>query len=745
MALLIRDLLAPLPQGMRVKKLMEVLAGKHGLDLEAFSQDRGYKDVVSFLGDVPGLAVRETEKGDNWLVQLWRGVGVKSPILKLPPDPALPLAWDSSTPPPDAADAPSPPADVEPMEAPGQAPGLAEVSASVREVLGRFPLGLKVGKLKVALQREHGLDLEVLSRQQGCGDALGLLRGLPHFWLQDPGKGDTCLAWLGTDAAVSPTAPARRKKRRCLVADVGTMARLIRDLLAPLPQGMRVKKLTEALARKHGVNLEAFSQARGYGDVVSFLRDVPGLSLQAPKKGKNCLVRLWTDVAEVLKLLKRLLRTYTSGLRLKKVQEFLLERHGLDLKAFVNSQGYEDVVGFLQSRLPGLEYRRPEKGEKCIIRLGTGQKGSSGSLPPDGAQPLPGSKRCPLPTNAAKRPAPPASSCLNPRLPSALTNQPLLPGLPSGQEPLSAPAILGKLGKSPGATPCLPPWLLSPPQPTGARSGLQVDDETQESGARCASIPLVLRAEEGTQQSGAQLGSVPLNPRAGSPEAPASRSPEDLTELKRKVGDILAGHPGGMSLFQLRAAYSASHQHPLPLGHTASTRQRLAQMPDVVRIQGYGVQTLLLPVAPDEPPGAEPGLAWWIPQEAAGLAGDPDAPAGAPPAPTGPDLGGDPNVLAEPPPAPAELPPTPAGPDLGGDMNALARPPPAPAEPPPTSTGPALGGDPHTLVEPPPAPAELPPTPAGPALGGDPDIPAELPPAPAEPPPSPQVLSCLGT
>ncbi|XP_067388882.1 uncharacterized protein [Emydura macquarii macquarii] len=198
MALLIQDVLAPLPQGMRVKKLTEALARKHGVDLEAFSQDKGYKDVVSFLGDVPGLSLQAPEKGKNCLVRLWTEVAVTPPTPQLPPDPAPPSALDSSTPPPDAPDAPSPPADVEPMEVPGQAPGLAEVSASVREVLGRFPLGLKVGKLKVALQREHGLDLEVLSRQQGCGDALGLLRGLPHLWLQDPGKGDACLAWLGT-------------------------------------------------------------------------------------------------------------------------------------------------------------------------------------------------------------------------------------------------------------------------------------------------------------------------------------------------------------------------------------------------------------------------------------------------------------------------------------------------------------------------------------------------------------------
>ncbi|XP_074794137.1 uncharacterized protein LOC141976870 [Natator depressus] len=807
----VRDVLGRFPLGLKVGKLKEALRSERGLDLEELSRQRGCGDALHLLRALPHLWLGDPGKGDACLARLSAGAAVKTPAPQPPPDTAAPSARHGSSPPPDAPapplqpadgeargapgetpgaavkptapqpppdsaaplarhgsspppDAPAPPlqpADGEARGAPGETPGLAEVLACVQDVLGRFPLGLKVGKLKEALWSERGLDLEELSRQRGCGDALHLLRALPHLWLGDPGKGDACLARLSADAAVNAPAPpapsrpaeaggpgaagpARQRRGQRWVAKPGAMEALIRGALAPCPFGMRVKSLKKLLAGKHGAKLEAFSQARGYGDVVSFLGDVPGLTLRDPERGNNCIVQLQRGVTEVLTLLKCLLRPYKSGLRLQKVQELLLERHRLDLKRFVSSQGEEDVLGFLQRRLPALQYRQAEKGENCIVWLGTGQKKGTGSLPPDSTRPLPSSKRCLLPTNAAVRPAPPATDCLNPRLPSATTNRPLLPSLPSGREPFRAPAVLGKLGKSPRANPRLPAWLLSPPRTTSACSGLRAEEGTQESKARPASAPLALRAEEGTQESRARPASAPLALRTeeGTQESrarPASaplalraeegtqesgaQPPEDLRELKQKVGAILAGHPGGMSLFQFRAAYSAAHQHPLPLGRTASTKQRLAQMPDVVRMQGCGVQMLLLPVDPSGPPGGEPGLALWIPQEAAALAGDPDNPPDPPPAPAVSDPAGDSHVPAKPCSTLAEIPPAPT---LTGDPN-------TPAEPPPLPAAPTLTGDPDTPAKPLPTLAEIPPVLTAPDRAGDPKVPVEPPPTFVDP------------
>ncbi|XP_060111668.1 uncharacterized protein LOC132583936 [Heteronotia binoei] len=77
---------------------------------------------------------------------------------------------------------------------------------------------------------------------------------------------------------------------------------------------------------------------------------------------------------------------------------------------------------------------------------------------------------------------------------------------------------------------------------------------------------------------------------------------EHLDELKQQVAHILARHPEGMSLFQFRATYSMTYQHHLPLGNASSAKQRLLEMSDIVSMKGCGVQTLLLPVSPEEPP-----------------------------------------------------------------------------------------------------------------------------------------------
>lgn len=62
-------------------------------------------------------------------------------------------------------------------------------------------------------------------------------------------------------------------------------------MLNDCPKGMRMRQLGKALMKQQGVNLEAFSCARGHKDVVSFLLlEVPGIRLWYPEKGEKCLV-----------------------------------------------------------------------------------------------------------------------------------------------------------------------------------------------------------------------------------------------------------------------------------------------------------------------------------------------------------------------------------------------------------------------------------------------------------------------
>ncbi|CAM2110196.1 unnamed protein product [Caretta caretta] len=94
----------------------------------------------------------------------------------------------------------------------------------------------------------------------------------------------------------------------------------------------------------------------------------------------------------------------------------------------------------------------------------------------------------------------------------------------------------------------------------------------------------------------------------------------ERAELEENVARVLRGHPGGISLFRFRQAYGAAYSHPFPLDSTASVKEQLAAMPGVVRVEGWGVQTMLFPVCPQELPSEENGLAPSLPEAVAALA-----------------------------------------------------------------------------------------------------------------------------
>ncbi|KAM7134220.1 uncharacterized protein RBU57_017325 [Macrochelys suwanniensis] len=294
--------LGSFPNGLRIFSLRKAMWQRHGVNLEEFSQQRGYLNTLDYLTKLRGIRLQGLDRGEKCLVQLQKGAAVKPPAPQPPPHPAPPSARHSSSPPPDA------PADGGPTGAPGESPGeqlsrllsqaaacgaRAEVSAWVRAVLGRFPLGLKVGKLKEALRSEHGLDLEELSRQWGCGDALQLLRALPHLWLRDPSEGNACLARLGAGNAVEPPAPQppphpappsahhSSSPPPDAPADggptgapgespgVAEVSAWVRAVLGRFPLGLKVGKLKEALRSEHGLDLEELSRQRGCGTPCS--------------------------------------------------------------------------------------------------------------------------------------------------------------------------------------------------------------------------------------------------------------------------------------------------------------------------------------------------------------------------------------------------------------------------------------------------------------------------------------------
>ncbi|XP_074873013.1 uncharacterized protein LOC142024733 isoform X2 [Carettochelys insculpta] len=799
---LLQSILGSYPNGLRVISLSKAMWQQHRVNLEEYSQRWGYQNTLDYLRGLPGISLQGQEKGNKCLVKLHTGVALTPSALQPPPDITASSACPGSSPQPDA---PLQPGEEGLKGAEGEPPGWAEVAAWVQEVLGRFPLGLRVSKLKKVLQRERGLDLEVLSRQQGCGDALGLLRAVPQLCLRDPAQGRDCLACLATDATVTPPGPPLLSawpggsppppapaaplppQRPCGAAEPDGMAELIWDVLGPYPLGLRVKKLKELLVRKFGANLESIGHARGYGDVLSFLGGVPGLTLQGSGESDKCLVKLQRGPASgsgslcsgsacsllqtrapqrpaspATSCLNPHLPSATTGRRLlpslPSGQELFCTPTCLGPNPHLPawSQSPAQPTG----RHSGLraddetEESRPRPASAPLVLRE--EEGTQESVARPASAPLvlrekegtqesrtrPASAPLVLREGTQESEVRPASAPLVLREKEGTQE--------SRTRPASAPLVLQEGTQESGVRPTSTPLVLqegtqeSGVRPTSTPLALREEQGTQESGMRPVSIPLALREEQGTQKPGAQLGTAPQHPRTGSPKAPASQPHEDLAELKRKVGAILARHPGGMSLFQFRVAYSTTHQHPLPLAHAASTKQWLAQMPDIVRLQGCGVQTQLLPVVPNSPRRGEPGLALWIPHEGAALAGNAHAASEAAPAlaelpasPAVPGPAGDPRSPAMCHPALAKIPLVPPVPSSAGSPNSLAEPPSVPAAP-------AQAGEPNIPSEPPPALARPPPVPAAPTRAGNPSFPSDPLPALARPPPVPAAPTWAG-
>lgn len=76
-----------------------------------------------------------------------------------------------------------------------------------------------------------------------------------------------------------------------------------------------------------------------------------------------------------------------------------------------------------------------------------------------------------------------------------------------------------------------------------------------------------------------------------SPDKPANL---DLLKLKQDLRDLLSRHSEGISLSKARS-FCPLLLNPQLLNDHASVRQLLQSMPDVVTLQGFGVQTILLP------------------------------------------------------------------------------------------------------------------------------------------------------
>ncbi|XP_048374176.1 uncharacterized protein LOC125445258 isoform X2 [Sphaerodactylus townsendi] len=551
---LIREVVGAYPFGLKLKKLKEILKAKHGFDLEKFRTSQGYKDALSCLQDIPGFLIPQCQKVESCVIQLQ-----------------------------------------------------SDAFVLIREVVGAYPFGLKLKKLKEILKGKHGFDLEKFRTSQGYKDALSCLQDIPGLLVPQCQKAKNCVIQLqsepcnpavslDTDFSVCNSVPQKMREKKSesqipTSLDTAAAWRLpgkkpvlaaalgcIVSILGDYPEGLHLQKLMENL-KKRGFDWERFSQDMGYGGAVDCLLEMPGLHLtfRNGRISSDCVVQLLSShhslpalplsarsldkplssgavgtkpasssstapqasaslscdsapparksetvkqnvpgkkpaVSEVLAALTDLLKTYATGLRVEKVQEFLLASKGLDLAKFSIAQGYKDTLEFLEHKMPKLKIKYKANRLKCVVMQGNGKKKSQDS-----------------------------------------------------QKEM-------KKGKE--ESPSLPHSDIPAQQSRACQLGRQ--SEVRE-------LPC---------PTDSQLLST-------SSTSPCS---EHLDELKQQVAHILSRHPEGMSLFQFRAAYSATYQHHLPLGNASSAKQRLLEMSDIVCMKGCGVQTLLLPVSPAEPP-----------------------------------------------------------------------------------------------------------------------------------------------
>ncbi|XP_077773345.1 uncharacterized protein LOC114583091 isoform X1 [Podarcis muralis] len=635
----IRAVLECHPKGLKVKNLKKALLENCGFDLEMFRRDLGYNDTVSCLQDIPGLILRNSNRTRNCVIQLESRPSSSAPSL----DSDFSVCSSHTT--TDGlmrnnSGSPSPVPSLDagfsafnsnsvPQTLMGKKSDLAAALVPILDVLGNHPAGLNIKTLKENLEKKHGFDLETFSQDLGYKDVMSCLLDVPglRYSFTNGKWPDNCVVQLlsgslGLPPVTFGAGPSLDKSPSSKGSDT-------------LSQDLKETKPASCLST-----------------VPQSCASVP-LNVQRPAgKSKpvnqNVLKKKPASQTDVLALLTNLISTYSEGLRVEKVQELLLAKKKIDLEKFSIDQGHKDTLEFLEHQMPNLNIRYREDRLKCVVSIGSGksktkkkQKKKTAKCP--GVKTAPPLLVAPVPLlhpakvvqqancapdfgsifkpsfnvcnpsgNKSQNWSPPVPAAfVSPGVQNWLNNSSMhvppatFPFFPPSQEPRSA--LSSKANSSFQAPSSFlphqpPPSGILPHQPPP--SGI-LPHHPPPSGILPHQPPpsRILLHQPSAWQSG---GPSPLAKEVHSrdnPELPResnlrnSQPSKDLEELKQRVAHILAMHPEGMSLFQFRAAYSTAYQQHLPLGNASSAKQCLLEMPDIVRLEGCGVQTLLLPVS----------------------------------------------------------------------------------------------------------------------------------------------------
>ncbi|XP_026575009.1 mucin-17-like [Pseudonaja textilis] len=557
----ITNLLIKYESGLKIEKIQTLLLSTIGIDLQAFIIAKGYKDILTFLGDqIPKLIIRHRENLHRCVVQLSEDLTV--------------------------------------------------VSVPICDILKLYPDGLKLSKLKEAVKKKCGYDLEVFCYQVGFCNIVSCLQEIPKLII-NRNKSRNCRIQLkpgysSCSSSRSSRSPSDSEQPICTSKKVkqaasekkpvpfscssyqssyssssdsdqstgtsnnsnedesekmpvlGEVMALVTALLSNYEKGLRIFKLQEFLLVKDGIALENFSIAHGYRDTVEFMKKkMPQLVLSCQRDRLNTVaIEPHSALKYVTASLTALLSRYMSGLRVIELQDLFLAEEGFDLEKFSLALGHKDTVEFLEEKMPQLKLNyRTNRLNSIVIKPHSDLEDNS------------------KPASTLDDPSASDSECQN--------------------EPASIAVVPPEVNL----------FHTNQSYPNTMSSNLHESHNTLSVKAKSSSLSSIPSQQPNPCQPSAK--SVTEETPASS-QVPIFQPSTTLDELKQQVAQILAKYPRGISLFQFRIVYSATFKQHFPVGNASSTKQRLLEMPDTVYIKGHGVQTLLLPVSPDVSP-AKPG------------------------------------------------------------------------------------------------------------------------------------------
>ncbi|XP_032091147.1 flocculation protein FLO11-like isoform X2 [Thamnophis elegans] len=567
----VTNLLIEYKSGLKFDKMKTLLLSTIGVDLQTFSIAKGYKDAITFLVDhVPNLIIRHQD--DKYVVQLSKDLTVASvpicSILKLYPDGLK----------------------------------LSKLKEAVKKKCGYdlYVFCFLVGYNDIVSCLQEIPEL-VVKRNSNRNCTVRLKSA--SFSCSSYGSSPCSSSGSDQPICISNSSNQDESEKKALLNKV--MASLT-DLLSRYISGLRVKKMKELLLTEEGIDLEKVTFALGYKNMVKFLeQNMPPLILNykrkrlysvsiqplsvpllkskgtadppnsapVPFRWSSCVSSSSSDsdqtsnksnqdepdkrpvLSDVMDLVIALLSNYKNGLRIKKLQDFLLTDEGIDLEKFSIAQGYKDTVEFLEQKMPQLRLTYQVNRDNTLVT-------QSHSASEGHAQQMQGS------TSAVRDLSASDSPCQN--IPASIAVIP--------------PEVNNVFHTTQS---CLSTMSLNLPSFHESPNTVSV---------KAKSSSVVRSQQPNPHQPSAKSVTEQI---LGNSHMTTFQPSTVQDELKQQVARVLARHPNGLSLFQFRIAYSAAFKQHFPVGNASSTKERLLEMPDVVCMKGQGVQVLLFPVSPD--------------------------------------------------------------------------------------------------------------------------------------------------